>query len=85
LCCWIGREFTCLMFYRNLLQIQQNTNDLDNELTLCSCDVDIDDLIDFAVAWLSSDADADFNDSGRADFVDFAVLAEDWLAGTDSL
>jgi len=90
---------TAQIVYRNLVVNPDNSIDVtlpaDSTLTivLCTlsqadidddCDVDIDDLIDFAVAWLSSDADADFNESGKADFVDFALLAEDWLTGTAS-
>lgn len=50
--------------------------DLDGD-----CDVDFDDLHDFAANWLTANDTADFDCSTTADLIDFAALAETWLYG----
>ena len=41
--------------------------------------VEIDDLATFAGYWLTSAADADYNEDGLVDFYEFAMLAENWM------
>lgn len=50
------------------------TGDIDG-----NCQVDLNDYVIFAGAWLSADARADFDNSGRVDWLDLQQLASDWL------
>jgi len=70
---------------RSVISSEALAGDLDQD-----CDVDIDDFVIFASAWLSSPADADWPTLGRAcdisapadgviNLADFAVLADNWL------
>jgi CD109 antigen len=62
---------------------QVRAEDAGREITVGSpdCTVDFDYLARFTSEWLASEAGAgtDLNGSGRVDFEDFSVLAQDWL------
>ena len=45
------------------------------------CDVDIEDLRDFVGLWLTDANDADFDDSGTVDGIDFGTVTKDWQQG----
>jgi len=45
------------------------------------CDVDIEDLRDFVGVWLTDANDADFDNSGTVDGIDFGTVTKDWQQG----
>ena len=50
----------------------------EGDFNLDGC-VNLTDLAEFAVHWLNTgDLIADINNSGKVDFSDFSILAENW-------